>query len=299
MNNSLHTIFRVIFSVCIMLMSTTAYSQKQTHRYIGSNGKITDLEHAVKIEKIISKSNDKLIVQTLVQKDSKWEKATTDRYKQINDSTYRITESNPEFKGVIFRTFVKLPDQQFRFRDKIKNSLVREGTAKSIAPLLLHGEVTEYYKNGNKKSISVFENNQLVSNKNWNENGEKYIDNIFYSVDVYPTFIPGAQVINKRLLNAFKSAGIELTSIDGSLIIGFVVSENGKTEGVKILKGLGQTVNTVAYDTFVNLKGDWTPAKLNNQNVNYFQVFPINFINKSQSLEFVELRGSTLHWAAF
>lgn len=299
MNRFQSLIFETAFLMIVILMAPSAFSQKLSLRYIGSNGKITDLEHAVKVEKIIPKSQDRFYIQTLVLKDSKWEKATTDKYKQINDSTYRINESNPEFKGVIFRTFVKLPDQQFRFSDKIKNSLVREGTAKSIAPLLLHGEVTEYYKNGNKKSISVFENNQLVSNKNWNENGEKYIDNIFYSVDVYPTFIPGAQVINKRLITAFKSAGIDITSISGSLIIGFVVNENGKTEGVKILKGIGQTINTVAYDTFVNLKGDWTPAKLNNQPVKYFQVFPINFIQKAQSLEFAELRGNTLHWGFY
>lgn len=299
MNRFQSIIFETAFLMFVILMASPAFSQKLSLRYIGSNGKITDLEHAVKVEKIIPKSQDKFYIQTLVLNDSKWEKATIDRYKQINDSTYRINESNPEFKGVIFRTFVKLQDQQFRFRDEIKNSLVREGTAKSIAPLLLHGEVTEYYKNGNKKSISVFENNQLVSNRNWNENGERYIDNIFYSVDVYPTFIPGAQVINKRLITAFKGAGIDLTSISGSLIIGFVVNENGKTEGVKVLKGLGQTINTVAYDTFLNLKGDWTPAKLNNQPVKYFQVFPINFIQKTQSLEFAELRGNTLHWGFY
>lgn len=291
--------FETVFLVILLLMAPPAFSQKLALRYIGANGKITDMEHAVKIEKIIPKSHDRFYIQTLVQNGSKWEKATTDKYKQINDSTYRINESNPEFKGVIVRTFVKLPNQQFRFRDEIKNKLVREGTAKSITPLLLHGEVTEYYKNGNKKSVSVFENNQLVSNKNWNENGEKYIDNIFYSVDVYPTFIPGTQVINKRLINAFKGAGIDVTSISGTLIIGFVVNENGKTEGVKVLKGLGQSVNTVAYDTFVNMKGDWTPAKLNNQPVKYFQVFPINFIQKTQSLEFAELRGNTLHWGFY
>jgi hypothetical protein len=299
MNRFQSLIFETAFLMFAILMAPSAFSQQLSLRYIGANGKITDLEHAVKVEKMIPKSQDRFFIQTLVLNDSKWEKATTAKYKLINDSTYRINENSPEFKGVIVRTFVKLPDQRFRFRDEIKNSRVREGTAKSIAPLLLQGEVTEYYKNGNKKSVSVFENNQLVSNKNWNENGEKYIDNIFYSVDVYPTFIPGAQVINKRLITAFKGAGIDITSISGSLVIGFVVNENGKTEGVKVLKGLGQSVNTVAYDTFVNLKGDWTPAKLNNQAVKYFQVFPINFINKSQSLEFVELRGSTLHWAAF
>ena len=299
MNSITHFTAKTAFVLGILLISSPVFSQRESVIYIGANGKITNLQQALKMENIHPKSSKKTTIQTLLLKDSKWEKITTDQYRLQNDSTYRISENSADFTGTIYRKFVRQADQLYKFKDVLKGKIVREGTAKSIVPLLLQGEVTEYYKSGNKKSVSQYRDNELVSNKNWLENGDKYIDDIFYSVDVDPTFQPGAKVINQRLMNAFKTSGIDISAISGSLIIGFVVMENGTIDGVRVLKGLGPTINTVAYDTFVNMKGAWTPAKLNNQTVRYFQVFPINFIYKIQSFEFAEMRGSTLHWAAY
>lgn len=285
--------------VVFCMTSLAGFSQKETIQYIGTNGKLTSPEHAIFQQKIYTKSPKKTTVKIYNLNDKIWEKTTTDQYRLKNDSTYQIKENSKEFTGTIYRCFTKNPDQTYSFRDCIKGKTLREGDAKSILPLNLDGEVTEYYKSGNVKSVSQYKNNELISNKNWNDNGDKYIDNLFYSVDVNPTFVPGAPIINERLLSAFKNSGIDIASISGSLVVGFVVMENGKIEGVKILKGLGPTINTVAYNTFINLEGDWTPAKLNNQIVRYFQVFPINFIYKQQSLEMAEWRGGTLHWAAY
>ena len=67
-----------------------------------------------------------------------------------------------------------------------------------------------------------------------------------------------------------------------------------------IIKGLGPNINSVAYESFVSLQGSWTPAKLNDKTVRYFQIFPINFIYKQQSFEFAELgKGGILHWGAY
>lgn len=288
--------FAILF--LILFSGINSFSQ-ETIRYFGANGKITGVDQAVDMLNIRRKSPKKTIVQTFVQKDKKWDKTTTDQYRLENDSTYQIKENSAEFTGIIYRSFHRQVNDLFTFKDVIKKKIVREGTAKSVVPLILQGEVKEYYKNGNIKSISQYNNNELVSNQNWNPDGQKYIDNIFYSVDVYPTFKPGAEVINKSLMSAFKNAGIDISSISGSLVIGFVVTTDGKIEGVKVLKGLGPTINNVAGETFIDLEGDWTPAKLDGKSVPFFQVFPINFIYKTQSLEFAELRGTTLHWGAY
>ncbi|MDP2336389.1 MAG: hypothetical protein Q8N05_08065 [Bacteroidota bacterium] len=85
-----------------------------------------------------------------------------------------------------------------------------------------------------------------------------------------------------------------------TLIVGFVVMENGKIEGIKILKGLGPNINSMVFESFLTLLGEWKPVKLNNQNVRYFQVFPINFIYKAQQFEFAGLgKGGILHWGAY
>jgi hypothetical protein len=77
--------------------------------------------------------------------------------------------------------------------------------------------------------------------------------------------------------------------------------ENGTIDGIKVLKGLGPNLNGVIFQSFLSLNeiGQWTPAKLNNQTVRYFQIFPINFIYKQLQFEFAEFRGSTLHYGAY
>ncbi|MFY9154297.1 MAG: energy transducer TonB [Prolixibacteraceae bacterium] len=299
MNSARQTTNRFALVVLLLLISTVVYSQKESFIYIGTNGKITTLENAFYKQRILAKSTARTTIQTFTLINSNWNKISTDQYKKLNDSTYQIRENGEDFTGTICRTFYQKADKTYLFKDKLKDVLVREGTAKSIVPLLLDGQVTEFYRNGNKKSISKYENNELISNENWNIDGEKYIDNLFYSVDTYPTYIPGKNVLNQELIKAFRDAGIDITSISGSLIIGFAVMEDGKIEGLKIIKGLGPNINNVAFNTFANMKGEWTPAKLNNKTVRYFQVFPINFIYRQYQFEFAEMRGSILHYGAY
>jgi len=289
----------LISLICLFVISTTVFAQNKSELFIGINGKLCTLEHAIYIQKIKSKSSKTSNVQTFKLKDNQWERFYLENYKKVNDSTYQIKANSEEFTGTIYRTFRLQADKTFKFKDTVKGLLMREGIAQSVMPLLLHGKVTEYYKSGNKKSISVYTNNELVSNENWNDDGTKYIDNTFYSTDVEPTFVPGAKVMNQYLIKGFKDAGIDIASISGTLVIAFVIMEDGKMEGLKIVKGLGSSVNTVAYESFLNLKGEWKPARLNNMNVRYFLAFPINFINKQQSLEFAELRKGILHFGAY
>ena len=289
----------VVSLLSLIVISTTVFAQHKSELFIGINGKLCTLEHAIYIQKIKSKSAKTSNVQTLKLKDNQWERFYLENYKKVNDSTYQIKANSEEFTGTIYRTFKLQADKTYKFKDTVKGLLRREGIAQSVMPLLLHGNVTEYYQSGNKKSISVYTNNELVSNENWNDDGTKYIDNTFYSTDVEPTFVPGAKVMNQYLIKGFKDAGIDIASISGTLVIAFVIMEDGKMEGLKIVKGLGSSVNTVAYESFLNLKGEWKPARLNNMNVRYFLAFPINFINKQQSLEFAELRKGILHFGAY
>ena len=291
--------FRIVLLLSFVLISVSSYAQNESVVYIGTNGKITDQKHALFTLKIRNKSSKTTVVQTFKLKNAEWERFHTEQYKKLNDSTYQIRANGTDFNGTIIRTFYKKSDQHYLFREIIKGNTVRSGEATSIVPLLLDGKVKEYYSGGNQKSVSEYRNNELVSNQNWLENGDKYIDNIFYSVDNDPTFEPGMKVLHQHILKGFKDAGIDISSISGSLIVGFVVMENGTVDGVRILKGLGPNINTVAYESLKSLKGDWKSAKLNNQTVRYFQVFPINFIYKQYQFEFAELRGAILHYGAY
>jgi hypothetical protein len=280
-------------------LSFSVYSQKESVIYIGKNGKLTILDHAEIMQKTRIISTSETTVQYLKPKDTKWDKIYSEKFKKVNDSTYQVKSRGEKKSATSSRVYYTLTDGTFKFKDIRKNQVLRIGYSTTKIPLTLHGQVTEFYQSGQKKSISEYRNNELVSNQNWNENGEKYLDNIFYSVDVEPLFVPGMKVLHQHLLKGFKDAGIDVSSISGSLIVGFVITENGKIDGMKIMKGLGPTINSVAVESFANLSGEWIPAKLNNRNVRFFQIFPINFIYKELHLETAELRGSTLHWSAF
>lgn len=299
MKTGTNLITQTTFILAFLFISVSVYSQEETLIYLGKNGKLTTSEQAGLIQKVSIKSTSGTIVQTLKLNDSKWEKIYTELYKKLNDSTYLVKSGNDKEARRSERIYHSLPDGSFKFKDLYKNQLVREGNSTTKIPLTLHGQVTDYYPNGRIKSVSEYRNNELVSNQNWNDNGDPYIDNIFYSTDVEPTFVPGIRVLHQHILKGFKDAGVDISSISGSLIIGFVIMEDGRLEGLKILKGLGPTINTVAYESFLSLQGEWKPARLNDRDVRYFQVFPINFIYKTQSFEFAELRGAILHWGAY
>jgi hypothetical protein len=232
----------------------------------------------------------------LFRSDSNWKKNCTEQYKKLNDSTYLIKGKGENVPKTTLRTFFQQHDKSWKFKDVVNNNIIRTGQAKSIVPLLLDGGITEFYVNGTKKSVSKYKNNELLSNENWSENGDKYIDNIFYSVDINPAFIPGNKVLQDHILKGYKDAGIDVSAIVGTMIIGFVVMEDGTIDGIKIIKGLGPNINSVTRDLFSSLGGTWSPAKLNNQTVRYFQIFPINFINKESHFQFAELGKGSLNF---
>lgn len=292
---SVYTV-RFIAVLSFILMATSAFSQIGSVIYIGTNGKLTTLPHAIYMQKINDKTSRVSVVESYALNDSKWERIGSELYKKLNDSTFQVKGKGENSKGVNLRTFKQLPDGSFKFKDVAYEQVIRAGYAKSVKPLLLNGQVTEYYWDGKKKSVSQYNNNELISNENWNEDGTKYIDNIFYSADAFPYFNAGNKVLHEHIIKGFKDAGIDFTQISGSMKIGFVVMENGSIGGIKIIKGLGPVINSVAVESFRSLLGSWTPAKLNNQPVRYYQVFPINFKSNESRIEFAELRGGIFHF---
>ncbi|HET6558703.1 MAG TPA: energy transducer TonB [Prolixibacteraceae bacterium] len=287
---------RIITLLSFFLLAASVYAQKESVKYIGINGKLTTLKDAIYMQKISSKSAKNAKVQTYVLSDSNWKQIGSESYKRENDSTWQIRGNGQNIPKKSVRTFLKQADDTWKFRDIEQGQVLRSGVAQSVVPLLLHGKVTEYYPDGNKKSVSEYQNNELVSNENWNQDGTKYIDNVFYSVDVHPTFIPGIKTLHAHVLKSFKDAGYDISSVEGSILVGFVVMENGTIRGVKTIRGLGPILNDIAVESFKSLIGQWTPAKLNGQPVRYFQVFPINFKSQENRLEFAELRGGTFHF---
>lgn len=299
MNTKSNLTGRVLVLLSLLFLFITGFAQRQTTKYIGTNGKLTTVKNAIYMQKINKKIHKGYKVQTYQLNDTKWEKIYSEHYKKLNDSTWQVNGNGKNIPHKSIRTFSKLDNNKLKFNDKVEGQVIRKGYAMSLVPLLLDGKVTEYYLGGIKKSVSVYNNNELVSNENWNEEGNKYIDNIFYSTDTYPTYSGGNEALHAHILECYKKSNLDISSVSGTLKVGFVVMENGTIDGIKILNGLGPKINETACNAFKTLQGKWTPAKLNNQTVRYFQVFPINFIYKENRFDYAEIRDAVLHYQPY
>ncbi|MGE5395396.1 MAG: energy transducer TonB [Candidatus Saccharibacteria bacterium] len=290
---------RILVLISFLMICFTCFAQKQTTKYIGINGKLTTSNNAIYMQQINKKTHKHYKVLTYQRNDAKWEKIYSEQYKKLNDSTWQINAKGEDLPPESIRIFSKIADNKWKFKDQVDGQVVRQGEAISVMPLLLDGKVTEYYLGGSKKSVSVYNHNELVSNENWNEDGQKLMDNIFYSADVYPTYSRGNKALHEHIMEYYKKSGLDISSISGKLTVGFVVMQDGTIDGIKLLRGVNNEINKVTLEAFKSLPGNWTPAKLNNEPVRYLQVFPINFINSESHIEYAELRGGILHYQKY
>ena len=122
------------------------------------------------------------------------------------------------------------------------------------------------------------------------------VENIFYSVDSEPRFEPGMGFIHQQVNRAIKDAKFDLLTVEGKMVVGLVITKDGKFGGVQIVKGISQVLNGIIVDAFGKVEGAWVPAKLNNQDVSYFQMIPINFIYNKYNFDYLEMDRGMMYW---
>ncbi len=280
----------------VLTFPILASGQKDTVFFFGPNGTLEPGANKI-LKKEIRQQNNKRVRITTWKIDQTQELLLfTERVRIKKPDIHNIRIKGREFSEKIRRVFEKQPDGLFHFTDWQNEQVKRTGSTLSKIPLLFHGEVIEYYESGIKKSESLYKHNELVSNTNWNEEGKEYINNIFYSVEQEPLFKSGTDFLHRHVLHIFDESGIDLTQVEGRIVVGFVVMENGSIEGLRIEKGLGQDLNNLALQALNTLPGEWQPAKLNGEKVRYYQLFPINFIYRKFDFDYLELKGNMLYW---
>lgn len=282
--------------IAIILLSIPAFSQNDTVYFFGVNGKLKDLAKQDVMKKIDYRGNSKIIVKTYKAAETGWMLIYTENIKVSGDSDYQIRMKSDEFSGRITRKFEKQDDGTYKFTDWLDNKIKRQGQTKSKIPLILDGEVTEFYPYGRIKSVSQYKDNELFFNQNWLPNGDVLIDDIFYSVDEEPQFVPGMGVLHKHVTQVIRNYEFDLSTVQGKVLVAVVVTKDGTIGGVQIVRGISQQLNGILVNAFNTLEGKWVPAKLNSKNVNYFQLIPINFIYNRYDFEYLELKGSNLYW---
>jgi hypothetical protein len=263
-------------------------AQNDTAYYFNANGELAKNNSRYIKKEIVYRNSNTLLIKTSNFTSDGWLEGMNQKWKQINDGTFKITIRRGKYKIRLIRQYIRNNDGTWHFKEQINEKLVREGSAISNIPLLLHDTIKTYYPNGKIKSLEFYQHNELQSNKNWLENGIPYFNNIFYSVDQFPQYTGGNEQLHEHLLAALKRKKVDFTSINGRLEIGFVVFEDGKIGGFRVLNSLSNELEEIVVNAFRSLPESWDPALLDGEKVRYFQTFPINFIHHQYQVEFFD-----------
>lgn len=279
-----------------ILLPTFGFGQNDTVYYFGINGKTENPGKKEIMKKVDFRGTKKIEVKTYKATETDWQLIYTEKIKVEKDSVFEIRMKGDEFSGRITRTFKSLGNGTFNFTDRINSTVKRTGITKQKVPLIFDGTVTENYNSGKIKSVSEYRENELISNRNWQPDGTSLVDNIFYSVDSEPLFEPGMTFIHQQVRQAIIDAKFDLLTVEGKMVVGLVITKEGKIGGVQIVKGISQVLNGIIVDAFRKVEGAWVPAKLNNQNVSYFQMIPINFIYNKYNFDYLEMDRGMMYW---
>ncbi len=282
--------------ILILALPLAGFSQKDTVYYYGVNGRIDNPVKQDIMKKVNYLNSKKIKVKTYKATENEWQLIYTEKIKVASDSVFEIKMKGDEFSGKVTRIFKPLEDGNFGFTDWMDKVVKRTGITKQKEPLILEGTVTENYNSGKIKSVSEYYNNELKSNKNWGPDGTPLVDNIFYSVDSEPRFEPGMPFIYQQVRQAIKNAKFDLLTVEGKMVVGLIITKEGKIGGVQIVKGISQVLNGILVDTFGKIEGAWIPAKLNGKDVNYFQMIPINFIYSRYNFDYLEMDRGMMYW---
>lgn len=253
------------------------YSQNDTIIYYKANNKpALGKSDAIRYIKIKEKRNNMYKISTSTKKGDIWMKSKYTISAAIeNDSTISLFN---QFTNEVNNRIFKPMGKHFYIKEFHENGELKiEGLSKSYICMHWEGQVKEYYPLGNIKSISRYKNNQMQSNKNWLENGEKYIDDIFDSVDVKPEFPGGEKNLLKYIEENIKyPEEAHINSIQGRVFISFVIDTDGKVIGTHVRSQLHPLFGNEGIRV-VSEMSNWSVGELDGKPVKVAYTVPINF----------------------
>lgn len=282
----------------VLILSVNSFCQDTTF-YYGANHKPIASENGARFSKEVFIKNKKTrIIESYARAEEQWKLAQTERIKITSENNHTITLKPLSGNSYsIQRKFRELSNGQYEFSDYLEDKLLRIGNTSRKLPLCLQDTVKEFHKNGQIKTVAVYENNQLRSNKNWLKDGTKYYDNIFYAVDKEPEYISGQQRFNNFILANLNHRQVDLSHYAEKIVLGWVIDESGEIEGIHVAKSIYPGLSDLLVEIIEEIPSDWRPATLNGKEVNYYMQFPINFKNQEEEgFDSLELVDGFLHW---
>jgi hypothetical protein len=257
----------------------------EVYYYTGNDRPVQEAEAIKKVE-VNRESKKRIWVLTYLKSNDGWERVQKQKilvYSTNQHTIYHYDDGGLSHKT--YRSFSENEQNGFQFVERKDGIIIRSGFSKYKIPLHLQGEIIDFYENGSMKSLSVYDDNQLVWNHNWLKNGEKYLDTIFYSVDTWPEYLNGTDELRTHMGNYIMNSQYYKQEMEGTVLLGFVVTEYGDLEGIHIANDFIFDIGKVAVEGLQTLPGKWKPATLNDEVVRCYMTMPINFIHQPGMFE--------------
>lgn len=292
--------FKLLTIILIIYTQSLLHGQAQVYYYGPNSILLEQMENSRTYKEVKERSGKKYVIKTYHRAGERWDMSLIERIKVLDNGDLRIRyKANNFFAKKMLRTMEKIGPDHYQFVENRAENMVRDGMSSRFLPLHLEGAVTEFHPNGNVKSISEFHDNQLISNENWQSDGSKYIDSIFYSTDKGPEYKNGEAVFRQFLLQKLADSKIDLSMIEDEVVIGWVVMETGDIDGVMALQGKSGELNRFLVEAIKEIPGKWEPAVLNGSRVRYFMSIPLNFKQSNIRFQDVELSSGMLHYNSY
>jgi len=284
--------------VLLMLFMTAISGMGQEIYYYGANDRpVNSPDESLFSKEINRKSQIRYELINRVRTNDTWMVAERQKIKVQSEGRLKIRIKGERFFPTkIKREISKSEPELYYFEETWGEITRRTGTSSNYLPLHLEGQVNEFHKNGRKKSVSMFRDNQIMSNQNWLPDGTPYIDSIYYSADQNPEFMPGQEFFRDYLMQQIKNSKINLEEYEDRVVIGWVVMENGEIDGVIALEGKSLTLNQLLVDIIAQIPGAWEPAVLDGHPVRYFMSIPLNFMHKDAKFQDLTYTWGVLHY---
>lgn len=295
------TLYLLKISILIqfMLLNMPLALAQDTIFYYGSNHRsVNDVEDARFLKKVYNKSDRVTKIESFVNIEGDWKEAKTERIRYAKEGHYTVKiKTVTDFPKKIRRTFSRNHDGNFDFREYLDGALIRSGTTSRLMPLMLQDTVKEYYSNGQIKSVAYYEDNKLMGNRNWMQDGTPYFDDVFFSVDKAPEYMYGPEFFNNYILKNLEAHKVDLTQYNDQITLGWIITKDGELAGAHVLSGQYVGLGKLIISFLDDLPGNWKPARLDGKKVRYFMQFPINIdSDHMDGFNMVELRNGHLMW---
>jgi TonB family protein len=269
----------ILFCLSILFVHNSK-SQYETVVFYDGDNKIVSESEAIKQIKVTKAGSSQFKVTTYQKKKGSWSKTPEKQVAKIlNDSTIRLETRSKESGLEIINRVYTYKDDYYQFVDKNKEGeLQKSGFSKTLIPLHLEGELKYYRSADDIYRIETYSNNQMISNKNWLESGERYVDNYYFYVDELPEYPGGEKALRRMIAQNLRFPEVaQLNGIQGRVYITFIVNEEGKVTDTVIARGVHTALDNEALRV-VNQMATWKPGKQNGKLVKVCYTIPINFV---------------------